>query len=231
MDLICGNSLEILKSYPNNFFDSVVCDPPYGLVSIVRRFGKKGSADCKEGSDGRFKRLSKGFMNQEWDGSGIEKSIEFWEEVYRVLKPGAHLLAFGGTRTIHRITCTIEDAGFEIRDSIYWAYLQGFPKSHDVAKDIDRIETGVTRGKRGETLSENISMLGKNFGRTPKGNPITEDAKEWEGWGTSLKPSVEPICLARKPISEKNVALNILKMIHRIKKSNLTDYLQTFFNK
>ena len=165
MELICGNSLEVLKTYPENFFDSCVTDPPYGLVSIVKRFGKDTSAECKYSTDGRFQRLSKGFMGNKWDGSGIEKSVEFWKEVYRTLKPGAHLLAFGGTRTMHRITCAIEDAGFEIRDSIYWIYGQGFPKSHTVG----------------------------------------------DGIGTALKPAVEPIVLARKPISEKTVELNVLK--------------------
>jgi site-specific DNA-methyltransferase (adenine-specific) len=134
--VINGNSFDVLKKYQDNSFDSVVCDPPYELTSIVKRFGKEGSAPAKEGSDGRFSRLSKGFMGHEWDGTGIQRNPEFWAEVLRVLKPGGHLLAFGGTRTYHRLACAIEDAGFNIRDEISWLYGQGFPKSHELDKEI-----------------------------------------------------------------------------------------------
>lgn len=157
MNLIFGDSREVLKSFDENYFSSTVCDPPYGLTSITERFGNEASAPAKEGKDGRFSRLSKGFLGQEWDGSGIEKDPAFWSEVLRVMKPGAYLLSFGGTRTSHRIACAIEDAGFEIRDTIGWLYSQGFPKSHDLG----------------------------------------------DGYGTNLKPSFEPIIMARKPITEK----------------------------
>jgi DNA modification methylase len=122
INLYNGDSRDILKTLEENSIDSCVTDAPYGLTSIVKRFGKENSAPAKEGIDGRFQRLSKGFMGQEWDGSGIEKDPEFWREVYRVVKPGAHLLSFGGTRTYHRIACAIEDAGFEIRDTLMWVY-------------------------------------------------------------------------------------------------------------
>lgn len=117
-----GDSQEILKLYPDNYFDSVVCDPPYHLTSIVKRFGKPGSAPAQFGKDGAFSRASRGFMGKEWDGGDIAFRPEFWAEVYRVLKPGGHLLAFSGSRTYHRMACGIEDAGFDIRDQIMWLY-------------------------------------------------------------------------------------------------------------
>ena len=104
-----GNSKEVLKQFEDNYFDSIVTDPPYELA----------------------------FMGKKWDASGIAYDIELWQECLRVLKPGGHLLAFGGTRTYHRMTCAIEDAGFEIRDSIDWVYGSGFPKSMDIGKKLD----------------------------------------------------------------------------------------------
>ena len=147
--------------------DSVVTDPPYGLVSTVKRFGKEGSAPAKSnGATGVYKRASAGFMGQTWDGEGVERDPETWRAVYDVMKPGAHLLAFGGTRTWHRIAAAIEDAGFELRDTIMWLYGTGFPKSHN-------------------------------------------DPAGMEGWGTALKPSWEPVIVARKPLIG-TVAQNVL---------------------
>jgi len=117
-----GNSLDVLKTIEDNVIDSIITDPPYGLTSITKRFGKKDSAPAKYGSDGAFQRTTKGFMGQEWDGSGIELNVELWAECLRVAKPGATLMAFGGTRTWHRIAVAIEDAGWEIIDSIAWHY-------------------------------------------------------------------------------------------------------------
>lgn len=111
--------------------DSVVTDPPYHLTSVVKRFGKKGSAPAKFGTDGVFSRSSKGFMGKQWDGGDIAFKSETWERVSRLMKPGAHLAAFGGTRTFHRLAVAIEDAGLEIRDTIMWVYGTGFPKSHN----------------------------------------------------------------------------------------------------
>lgn len=132
-----GRSEEVLRNYPDNHFDSVVCDPPYHLISIVKRFGKPGSAPVKlkklDGQGGSpYARGAKGFMGKEWDGGDIAFQPEFWSEVLRVLKPGGHLIAFSGSRTYHRMTCGIEDAGFEIRDQIMWLYGSGFPKSHNI---------------------------------------------------------------------------------------------------
>lgn len=120
-------------------FDACVTDPPYHLTSIVKRFGKQDAAPVKDyGKSGVYKRSSTGFMGKQWDGGDIAANPETWSKVYDVLKPGAHLLAFGGTRTYHRMVCAIEDAGFEIRDQIMWLYGSGFPKSLDVSKAIDR---------------------------------------------------------------------------------------------
>ena len=117
-----GNMLDMLEVIEPNTIDSIVTDPPYGLTSITKIFGKENSTECQYGKDGSFQRLSKGFMGKEWDGSGIEYNIETWKKCYEVLKPGGYLLAFGGSRTFHRIACAIEDAGFEIRDTIMWLY-------------------------------------------------------------------------------------------------------------
>lgn len=219
-----GDCVEKLKSFPDNSIDAVVTDPPYGLVSIVKRFGKEGSAPAKFGTDGAFARASKGFMGKEWDGSGVEYSPELWAEVYRVMKPGAHLLSFGGTRTYHRMVCAVEDAGFEIRDTVVWHYGSGFPKSLDVSKAMDKA-VGAEREVVGKKT--NIALgkgLGKNFRddgwRPPEGEddprlsvtvPSTDDAKRWSGWGTALKPATELIVLARKSLSEPTVAANVLK--------------------
>jgi hypothetical protein len=133
-----------------------------------------------------------------------------WKECLRVLKPGGHLLSFGATKTYHRMACAVEDAGFEIRDSIFWCYGSGFPKSLDVSKAIDKA-AGHWRGQAGEPTSGNDAMSGANYARTLKGDPITAAAAAWDGWGTALKPAVEPIVVARKPLSEKTVAKNVLK--------------------
>lgn len=132
-----GDCRAVIRTLPDCSIDSVVTDPPYALVSIVKRFGKPGSAEAID-RDGVYKRASAGFMGQQWDTGEVAFDPAFWAEVLRVLKPGGHLLAFSGTRTYHRMACAIEDAGFEIRDQIGWTYGSGFPKSHDVSKGIDK---------------------------------------------------------------------------------------------
>lgn len=117
-----GDSFEVLDTLEEKSIDAIVTDPPYGLTSITKRFGKEDSTLAKGGKDGSFARLSKGFMGKTWDGTGIEHNVEFWKKCFKVLKPGGYLLAFGGTRTFHRIACAIEDAGFEIRDTLMWLY-------------------------------------------------------------------------------------------------------------
>jgi DNA modification methylase len=252
--LLQGDNMESFKKLPDNSIDSVVTDGPYGLS----------------------------FMNKKWDYD--VPSVDFWKEVYRVLKPGGHILSFGGTRTYHRMTVNIEDAGFEIRDQIMWLYGSGFPKSHNIGKAVDKFggnnllssEIGTqlkeARTKRGLTLkaadelfcggTSNYNWLeGRSDGqRIPNGELFdkivaewpelkdirdkvletereilgteitnktvmskigeeneageyvrTKGQSQWEGWGTALKPANEPICVARKPLSEKSVAENVLK--------------------
>lgn len=177
-----GDCRDVLALLADSSVDAAVCDPPYEL----------------------------GFMGKTWDGSGIAYSVPMWREVRRVLKPGGHIAAFGGTRTYHRMACAIEDAGFEIRDSLIWMYGSGFPKSLDVSKAIDKA-AGHWRGRAGDVSSENGAMGGPNYDRTSKGEPITATATAtaWDGWGTALKPAYEPIVLARKPLIG-TVAANVL---------------------
>lgn len=184
-DLRLGDCRTVLAGIEAESIDAAVTDSPYHLSS------KPGG--------------SKGFMGKEWDGGGVAFEVATWRAVYRVLKPGAHLLAFGGTRTYHRMTCAIEDAGFEIRDCLTWNYANGFPKSTDVSKAIDRA-AGVKREVLGHTSTARPNRVGKSsnaFGTATIGGEITEPATEaarrWEGWGSALKPAHEPIVLARKP--------------------------------
>jgi len=181
--LYLGNSLEILKQLPNNSVDSIVTDPPYGLS----------------------------FMGKKWDYD--VPSVEIWQECLRVLKPGGHLLAFAGTRTQHRMAIRIEDAGFEIRDMIAWIYGSGFPKSLNIGKAVDKL-LGNERTVQNYTCQD---IRGNSFeSQRAKERPrleqeITIGSSLFEGWGTALKPALEPITVARKPISENNIAENCLK--------------------
>ncbi len=208
--LHAGDCLDVLDQLDESSIDSCVTDPPYHLTSIVKRFGGEGAAPAQFGKDGVYARAAAGFMGKKWDGGDVAFRPETWAKVLRVLKPGGHLLAFGGTRTFARMSVAIEDAGFEIRDTIMWLYGTGFPKSHDVSKGIDKA-AGHWRGRAGGVISENGSMSAPNYERTDKGEPILPEASQWEGWGTALKPAVEPIVLARKPLSEPTVAANVLK--------------------
>ncbi|HKF95954.1 MAG TPA: site-specific DNA-methyltransferase [Gammaproteobacteria bacterium] len=197
--------------------DSIVTDPPYELTSIVKRFGKAGSAPAQHGTDGAFARASRGFMGQTWDGSGIAFSVEMWAEAYRVLKPGGYLLAFSGSRTYHRMVCAIEDAGFEIRDQIMWLYGSGFPKSLDVSKAIDKAAgaereiIGTERNFGASKAADGKNAFGDYAGQWNVTTPATDDARQWQGWGTALKPAHEPIVVARKPLAERTVAANVLR--------------------
>jgi len=181
-----GNNLDILPTLPDNSVDSIVTDPPYEL----------------------------GFMGKKWDNSGIAYSVELWTQCLRVLKPGGHLLSFGGTRTWHRVAVAIEDAGFEVRDSIAWMYGSGFPKSLDVSKAIDK-----QSGYEGKVIGTEQIDVGMQGGSMHAGGErklaereikeLSPEAKQWEGWGTALKPAFEPIVVARKPLIG-TVAENVL---------------------
>lgn len=171
-----------MKTLADNSVDAVVTDPPYGLA----------------------------FMGKKWDYS--VPSIEIWREVLRVLKPGGHVLSFGGTRTYHRMVVNIEDAGFEIRDQVCWLYGSGFPKSHNIGKAIDKI-SGAEPIKIADGRSGSSSRAYQSEEKTTAGYyEITKSNSEWDGWGSALKPANEPIVLARKPL-EKNLTLaqNVLK--------------------
>jgi site-specific DNA-methyltransferase (adenine-specific) len=126
-----ADSREVLVTFAENSIDSIVTDPPYALVSIVKRFGADSAAPAQHGKDGAYARASAGFMGKKWDTGETAFTVEFWAQCLRVLKPGGHVVAFGGTRTYHRLACAIEDAGFEIRDQLAWMYGTGFAKSRD----------------------------------------------------------------------------------------------------
>jgi len=130
--ILIGDCRERMGELADASVDSVVCDPPYHLTSIVKRFGAANAAPAKVGKTGAYARASKGFMGQTWDGGDVAFQQETWAEVLRVLKPGGHIVAFSGTRTYHRMAVAIEDAGFEIRDQLAWVYGSGFPKSHNL---------------------------------------------------------------------------------------------------
>ncbi len=198
-EVICADCLDAMAQMPENSVDAIVTDPPYGLK----------------------------FMGQTWD-HGVP-GIPFWQAALRVVRPGAHMLAFGGTRTYHRLVCAIEDAGWQIRDTLGWIHGQGFPKSLDVSKAIDRA-AGAERqviapnpysspGRKPGVMhiagvnarpAMETRMTALGMDKTPLTAPATPAAAQWEGWGTALKPALELICLARKPL-EGTVAQNVLK--------------------
>jgi site-specific DNA-methyltransferase (adenine-specific) len=208
-----GDCLEVMDTIDKCSVDSVVTDPPYHLTSIVKRFGKEGSAPAQFGTDGAFTRTSKGFMGKEWDGGDIAFQANTWRKCYELLKPGGHLIAFSGSRTYHRMAVAIEDAGFEIRDQCIWLYGSGFPKSHNIGREIDK-KQGNDREVVGEVRAGK-NALGQDSGWNKHNNrtqiEITKGNSDWEGWGTALKPAHEPMVLARKPLSEKSVADNVMK--------------------
>ncbi|MFZ4111191.1 MAG: DNA methyltransferase [Polymorphobacter sp.] len=216
-----GDCRAVLAARNGPLFDCCVTDPPYHLTSITKRLAKSSldsetDSHAKRGREGKeaYGRLLRGFMGKEWDGGDIAFRPELWRAVYDQMKPGAHLIAFSGTRTYHRMACAIEDAGFEIRDQLQWLYGSGFPKSHHVSKGIDKA-AGVEReivGIAGKSGSARFCMAGDfTGGEYMETAPATPEAAKWQGWGTALKPACEPICLARKPLSEKSIAANVLK--------------------
>lgn len=180
-EIIHGDCLEVMKKMPDNSVDSIVTDPPYGIS----------------------------FMGKKWDYD-VPK-VEVWHEAMRVLKPGGHILVACGTRTQHRMAVNIEDAGFEIRDIVAWIYGSGFPKSLNIGKAVDKLQ-----GNEREVIGK-IAQPGSTNNRIAMGNgwqeepDLTKGSSPWEGWGTALKPAMELWTLARKPLSEKTVAENVLR--------------------
>jgi DNA modification methylase len=197
--VIHGDCREVMAGMDECSVDSIVTDPPYGLS----------------------------FMGKGWD-KGVP-GVEFWVEALRVAKPGAHLLAFGGTRMVHRLAVAIEDAGWEIRDRIHWVYGSGFPKSHNVSKAIDK-----AAGAEREVVGQSIHSANRNAGSMATGKdslsgyntggegcrsitaPATPEAQQWDGWGTALKPAVENVIFATKPIPPQvecdTIVWNLLRL-------------------
>jgi site-specific DNA-methyltransferase (adenine-specific) len=233
MKLLLGDCLDKLKELDDNSVDSIVTDPPYGLSFMGKDWDKVKAT--KETKSQVVKGLGAGMkMTTLADNIEFEKWVTEWSmECYRVLKPGGYMLAFGGSRMYHRLASGVENAGFEIRDQMMWVYGSGFPKSMDISKQIDKaagkLEERKVIGQREDILKKQAKDLreGKRkiketFNGESSGNgfvsvsaditePVTDEAKQWQGWGTSLKPAHEPIVMARKPISEKTVADNVLE--------------------
>lgn len=216
MKVINGNNIDILKQYPDNYFDAIVTDPPYGL-------GKEPNAEelMKDWIEKGYHEISgTGFMGKEWDAF-IPQPI-FWKEAFRVLKHGGHVLSFFGTRTYDWGVMSMRFAGFEVRDCIQWIYGVGFPKSHNISKAIDKMY-GAEREVIGTQKLQGTAqtLKGNNFNgekekekttEVPITEPKTDQAKQWDGWGSALKPANEPIVLARKPLEKGlTIAENVLK--------------------
>lgn len=205
-----GDCLEVMATLDAESVSAVVTDPPYGLEFMGKEWdrldmvghasrlvdGQKGAKS--RGLAGNFRRAELAPKMRE-----MQQWHERWAvEAFRLAKPGAHLLSFGGTRTVHRLTCAIEDAGWEIRDCLVWGYASGFPKSLDVAKAIDKA-AGHWRGRAGDVVVLDQPAKGTEYERSDKGEPVTAAtaaAAAAAGWGTALKPAWEPIVMARKPL-------------------------------
>ncbi len=238
--VIHGDCIEEMKKLPENSVDAIVTDPPYGIGFMGKEWDNFKPKEIKKTTkliyktdyiDGvPVKRKNPELVTRDSGArvsgtydlslSGNAKFQEWFKQVatecLRVLKPGGFLLSFGGTRTYHRLTCGIEDAGFEIRDTIMWLYGSGFPKSLNIGKSIDKIKGAkrevIGKSREGFLEKNDVFELDKEgYGNYDLTAPATPEAKQWEGWGTALKPACEPIVVTRKPLSEKNVALNVLK--------------------
>lgn len=211
--LLTGDCLEVLKTLKDNSVDAVVTDPPYGLgdepdiVEVMRDWVDHGYHEVKS---------KKGFMGKTWDAFVPQPVV--WREVFRVLKPGGHILVACGTRTQDWMTASLRFAGFEVRDVIAWIYGSGFPKSLDISKAIDKAAGAEREVLKKRTVVRNSTSSETKGGMLAEGvqdfsitAPATDAAKAWDGWGTALKPAMELWTLARKPLSENTVAANVLK--------------------
>lgn len=172
--VLAGDCREVMATMAENSVDAIVCDPPYEL----------------------------NFMGKEWDASGVAYDVRTWTEALRVAKPGAYLLAFGGARTHHRVACAIEDAGWELRDTIMWIYGSGFPKSVDIAKTIRKMASRTAHDHEGNPIwCENCGEAHGVVDMTHAIYCVDCAATTWDGWGSALKPAHEPIVVARKPFT------------------------------
>jgi len=230
IDLRLGDCIEVLKTIPDNSVDSIITDPPYGIGfmnkewdnptkhrELIEREQKRSEERFAEGKSPAKGGFSKGVqpglpIGGAREGKWFQEWCELWAvECLRVFKPGGHILSFSAPRTYHRMASAFEDAGFQIRDQIMWVFGSGFPKSHNIGKAIDKIE-GNDREVLGEKKSGVSSRAYQSEEQTTAGvHYDTKGNSEWEGWGTALKPAHEPIVMARKPLSEKSIAENVLK--------------------
>lgn len=234
--IITGDCIEVMKTLPENSVDAIITDPPYGLEFMGKDWDKFDNPQgnlWRKNKEEDFVRLKNpnsessrggyaGMLNNPnkyMAGIPFQTFTYNWsKEALRVLKPGGYLLSFGGTRTYHRMVCAIEDAGFEIRDCIEWVYGSGFPKSLNIGKAVDKLQGNervkIAQGTSGKPESHSVMNMAYEEGsKSIMGGDydITKGTSEWEGYGTALKPSHEPIVVARKPLSEKTVAENVLK--------------------
>ncbi len=243
--IIHGDCIEKMRELEPSSVDAIVTDPPYGIGFMGKEWDVFEPKNIKDGikstdyhgevKGGLDKRITKKYGSAAMVAGlyDLSRNAEYQEwftdvakEMLRVLKPGGFLLAFGGTRTCHRLTCAIEDAGFEIRDMIAWLYGSGFPKSLAIGKAIDKLQgneredLGMVDGRSTYDGSNRTPMgkceseFAKQYGGTRFNATLlnkTKGTSEYEGWGTALKPALEPITVARKPLSEKTVAQNVLK--------------------
>ena len=216
-----GDCLDEMRDLADGCVDSIVTDPPYGLNFMGKDFDNPkmmGQAVVMHGGLQRYPKGEKRTGYADCDMLMFQDYMTpIFAEALRVAKPGAHLLAFGGTRTYHRLACAIEDAGWEVRDCIMWVYGSGFPKSMDVAKAIDKMlgaERTEVIGSRHRNVKPYDDGNGWNANNTTGDYqymaPATPEASAWQGFGTCLKPAVEPIVVARKPL-DGTVAANVLK--------------------
>lgn len=234
--LIEADCVEAMREMPEASVDAVVTDPPYGINFMGKAWDGKAIAQASKNAGGdhhksreRSASMHAGSYDLSLSGNQhFQAWCELWAaEALRILKPGGHLLAFGGSRTYHRLACAVEDAGFEVRDQMMWLYGSGFPKSLNVGKAIDKAagedgRTGVIRmaqGRARRTADGRSARMATPAGADPAEfvdtpiygyAPVTDGAKRWEGWGTALKPAHEPIVVARKPLAG-TVAANVLE--------------------
>lgn len=221
LQLFNENCLETLKRFPENSVDSVVTDPPYGLgkepdvVEVMKSWIETGFHEVK----------GSGFMGKEWDAFVPQPLI--WKEVLRVLKPGGHILCFSGTRTVDWMGMSLRFAGFQLKDQLVWCYGSGFPKSVNIGKAVDSLQGNEREvlgtyqdvykhdnSIRTKEVTENQRPYHSDNTKGGKNSyllDVTKGNTEWEGWGTALKPAIEPIILARKPLSEKTIVENVLR--------------------
>ena len=235
IELKLGDCIEVLKTLPDNSVDSIVTDPPYGIGFMNKEWDSPTKLKEQQEKDlerakkrGKVEAKFSPFPGQGWGGAKEAKWFQEWCELWaaeclRVLKPGGYILSFSAPRTYHRMTTAFEDVGFEIRDQLMWLFGSGFPKSLNIGKAIDKLEGNeretIGQYQRPDGTKRNYENFNETNGVTSfnsdkyskQGRPISIGDTEWEGWGTALKPAHEPIVMARKPLSEKTNAENVLK--------------------